>query len=87
VIGGVSFTAESQLGRVKYTSEWRLGGVSYTAGYVFRSVRYTGETIATQMKPATALKGTILQKTDQRCTFSSYSRINMCLKYSEVASF
>jgi len=29
------------------------------------------------MKPATVLKGKILQKTDQRCTFSSYSRINV----------
>ena len=43
--------------------------IPYTPEYVFRGVRYTGETIAKQMKPATALKGTILQKTDQRCTF------------------
>jgi hypothetical protein len=65
----------------------RLGGGSYTAGYIFPGVRYIGETIARQMKAATALKGTILQKTYQRYTFSSYSRINMNLKFSEVASF
>ena len=44
---------------VKYTAEWRLGGVSYANKYVFRGVRYTGETIAKQMKPATALKRSV----------------------------
>ena len=32
-------------------------------------VRYTGEAFAEQMKAATALKGTILQKTDQNLLF------------------
>ena len=48
--------------------------------YVFRSVRYTGDSIAKQMKPATALKGKILEKADQRSKFSSYSMIDMNLK-------
>ena len=33
------------------------------------------------------LKGTMLQKTDQRCKHSSYSMININLKFSEVAFF
>ena len=39
----------------------------------FGGVRYTGEAIAKQMKSATDLKGTILQKADQRCTSASYT--------------
>jgi len=58
---------QNNLGGVRYTMEWRLPGVSYTSGYVFRCVRYTAEAIAKQMKATTALKGTILQKIDQKC--------------------
>ncbi len=46
------------------TAELRLHCVSHTLEYVFRSVRYTGKTFAEQIKPATALEGTILQKSD-----------------------
>ena len=61
-------TVERGLCGALYTAEWQLDDVSYTAEYVFRGVRNTGETIAKQIKPATALKGTIFQKTDNRCT-------------------
>ena len=51
----------------------RLGGVSYTAEWQLGSVRYTGEAIAKQMKSATALNRTILQKTTQNFTLLSHS--------------
>ena len=38
------------------------------------------------MKPATALKGTIIQKTDQNFTLLSSRMVNMNLKFSKICS-
>jgi len=50
-------------------------------------VRYTVDAFAKQMKATTALKGTILQKTDQNFTLLSYSMVNMNLKVLKMSSF
>ena len=76
---GVSYTSEfhsknqNNLGGVRYNAEWRLRSVSYTAEYIFRDERDTREAIAKQMKATTALKWTILQKTDQNFILLSNS--------------
>ena len=49
--------------------------------YLVCGVRYTEDAIAKQMKSTTALKGTILQKTDQNLTLLSISMMNMKLKF------
>ena len=67
-LGGVSYTAELQLGSVRYAAEMhriqqdKLGGVSYTIEYILHGVRYTLESIVKPTKAATALKAPILQK-------------------------
>jgi len=79
--GGVWYTAElhsknqNNLGCVRYTAEWRLCSVSYTQ-----------EAFAKQMKATTALKGTILQKTDQNCSLLPYM-VNMNLNFFLMSSF
>jgi len=54
----------------------QLHGVWYTAESKLRGELYTGEFIVKPMKAATALKATILQKPDHRCTFLSNSTRN-----------
>jgi hypothetical protein len=55
-ITGIGYTVESGLLGVGYTGESRLPGVAYT-----------GESLVQPLRPASALKGVLLKKSDCEC--------------------